>query len=138
MSTGAPRIARVAGATVIDDALLALVAPVFQLAVRNARRNGRAVDPELLLLVSAAESAEAAMQVARRKPQVAASDHDAASSRTATAHLTASEVALRLGISSQAVTKAARDGRVAGQRAGRDWNFDPREVEAWAARRRGA
>jgi excisionase family DNA binding protein len=49
--------------------------------------------------------------------------------------MTARQVADELGVTSSAVTLAAREGRLAGEQVGGQWRFEVDDVAVWKARR---
>lgn len=120
-------VGRFGGSLVVDVKSLAQL--------REAHRNGVTVDRRLLELLSIAERLEAAYQalapVSNLEPRTVSTVDSFRKP------LGASEVARLVGLSRQAVTKAARTGRLIGTRTGDGWRFTRDAVDDWTARRRG-
>lgn len=114
-----------------------LAGPLWRLAdLEEVRQDVRGRHPDLdAVLWRWAELA--AQHPPRRRPATSLdgpSQPDGASTEMTTA-----QVAARHSITTAAVTKAAREGRLPGRRVGDRWAFAPADVAAWAASRaRGA
>lgn len=117
-------VARVGDVLAVDVARLAR-------ARTSAARNGASVDRRYLDLLDAAERLETAFQALARvpvSPVVSTVD-------TGRKPLGSSDVARCVGLSVQAVRKAARTGRLSGTLTGEGWRFTRCAVDDWSSRR---
>jgi hypothetical protein len=116
------------------DAGLLLMA--IRAGLRAAERNGFAVPSRLVAAMAGLEVVDQGYRdraVSATKPQIADLGFAARQSERS---LLVADVARRAGVTAQAVRKAARSGRLAGRRDGREWTFTETDAAAWIAARR--
>jgi Helix-turn-helix domain len=129
------------GDVIIGAAKTGMALLAMRAGLRTAdRRNGVSqVPPDLgaiLATLRAADQWYHARPVSPAKPEVADLGFAGRSSAGGSPLLEVGDVARWVGVSAQAVRRAARDGRLAGRRAGRVWTFSEADVIAWAATRK--
>jgi hypothetical protein len=138
------RAALVFGAVQVDLHLAARLAPSLRRGVEAEVRDGRLVRDEDLrrglamfdVAEQLAEQRKVAAPVARPVALLDSPGCDPSASGALRGLLHAAQVARRVGVSEQAVRKAASDGRLVGRRGPRGWEFTDQAVRAWETTRR--
>lgn len=130
--TGRHRCVVVPGGVFVPSEVAALWAPVMRSKVREMRGRGAFIDERALGCLAAFErSAEhgCGSETTPAKPAGRLSSSECV--------LQVQAVAAEVGVSEQAVRRAARERRLHGHRFGRTWTFERDEVARWKAERDG-
>lgn len=122
------------GTVLLPGPLAAVLArPLRRLVRETSARDGVRPHPTVLAALTALERAEQAHAGGfDSETSVVGRGFDASCSAT----MSATDAAKRLGISPVAVRKAARDGRLAGERVGGAWAFRTEDVQRFEEERR--
>jgi hypothetical protein len=116
----------------------ARLAPALRRLAREARRDGGTLDADLTTVLAALEQAEARWPTPRFR-HLSGAGFAPSASTCALPHgggVASSEVARRVGITEQAVRKAAREGRLAGRLGPDGWRFTEEAIEQFERARR--